>query len=104
MEKKLAALGVLVAVSALHTIRLNGDRHVPGTKSQTFETDRDTADHLVTSGAAVYAAAEQAAAPDGSGDANTGESADAGSGEGAAAAATTAPAKTAPAKTPAKKR
>lgn len=53
MNKKV--LAAMVAVTALSVIRHNEDRHVPGTATETFETDPGTAERLVDSGAAQYA-------------------------------------------------
>lgn len=47
-------LAEMVAITALSTIRHNEDRHVPGTTTETFETDSGTAERLVDSGAAKY--------------------------------------------------
>lgn len=59
-------LAAMVAITALSVIRHNENRHVPGTETETFETDPGTAEHLVDSGAAKYAVdpdeADQAAA------------------------------------------
>lgn len=56
-------LAAMVAVTALSVIRHNEDRHVPGTKTETFETDPGTAERLVDSGAAKYAVDPAEAAP-----------------------------------------
>lgn len=115
MSQKLANLAAMLAVTALSVIRHNNDRHVPGTATETFETDPGTAEHLVASGAARYTVdpveAAQAAAPRGLADLAAAEdatavrvAADQVTADPAVADQATAAAKAAPAKTAAKKR
>lgn len=63
MTNKLLAAAAMIAVTALTTIRYNGERHVPGSPSADFDADKKTADSLVASGAAAYADAELAKQP-----------------------------------------
>ena len=125
MSQKLANLAAMLAVTALSVIRHNNDRHVPGTATETFETDPGTAEHLVASGAARYtvdpveaaqaaaaqelaglAAAEDAAAVRVAADNEAADRAvaDQATADPAVAEQVTAAAKAAPAKTAAKKR
>lgn len=60
----------MIAVTALTTIRYNGERHVPDSPNADFEADEKTAHSLVRSGAAKYSDPDQVA-PDDSEDTGT---------------------------------